>query len=104
MPHQTIAVLNATSRTFKHLVPQVLGKGHNVRAVVRSASRFLGQTKKHDGLSVHEWSDFSDLTTLATILDGVDVVYLAYATSGKGMRPYPTPLCLSRLFTNSLKP
>ena len=85
MTQQTIVVLNGTSRTFKHLVPQALAKGHKVRAVVRSASRFFSQTKKQDHLSVHEWSDFSDLTTLATILNGVDVIYLAYCVSGKGM-------------------
>ena len=85
MAQQTIVVLNGTSRTFKHLIPQALAKGHKVRAVVRSVSRFLSQTKKQDDLSVHEWSDFSDLTTLASILDGVDVIYLAYGVSGRGM-------------------
>jgi len=89
MPQQTIVVLNGTARTFKHLIPQALAKGHRVRAVVRSAPRFLSQTKKHDDLSVYEWSDFLDLTTLATILDGADVVYLAYVARGTGMSASP---------------
>lgn len=74
----TIACINGTSRTFKYLVPQALAKGHKVRAIVRSTSRFREQTpKKHDNLSVHEWRDFRDITGLTTILEGVDVVYIA---------------------------
>jgi hypothetical protein len=48
---------------------------------------YLAQTKKHDDLSVYEWTDFSDLTTLATILDGVDVIYVALAATGPSTLP-----------------
>lgn len=81
MASQTIAVINGTSRTFKHLIPQALARGYKVRAVVRSASRFLDQTKKSDDLSAHEWKDFNDIATLMDILDGVDVVYVALGAS-----------------------
>ena len=74
----TIACVNGTSRTFKYLVPQALAKGHKVKAIVRSTSRFREQTpEKHDNLSIHEWRDFRDIDTLTTILAGVDIVYVA---------------------------
>jgi putative NADH-flavin reductase len=85
MPQQTIAVLNGTSRTISHLIPQALAKGDKVRALVRSASRFHSKTEKHENLSVHEWSNFSDVGHPVKILDGVDVVYVALIASGKGM-------------------
>ena len=85
MASRTVAVINGTSRTFKHLIPQALAKGHKVRAIVRSASKFLSQTKKHDDLSAHEWSNFNDLDTLSDILDGVDVVFVALGAAASGM-------------------
>ncbi|MCJ1471748.1 hypothetical protein MMC13_000388 [Lambiella insularis] len=86
MASHTIAVINGTSRTFTHLIPQALNQGHKVRAIVRSASRFLAKTQKHDNLSVHEWSDFSDVAALGRILDGVDVIYVALASVSAEMR------------------
>jgi putative NADH-flavin reductase len=81
---QTIAVLNGTARTMTHLTQQALAKGDKVRAIVRSATRFLSKTGKHDNLSVHEWNDFADVDTLAKALEGVDVVYVALVAAGKG--------------------
>jgi putative NADH-flavin reductase len=85
MAPQTIAVINGTARTLTHLTEQALAKGDKVRAVVRSPSRFLAKVSTHDNLSVHEWSDFADIPALAKALEGVDVVYIALAPSGKGM-------------------
>lgn len=97
MAPTTIAVLNGTSRVNRHIIQQALQKGHRVRAIVRSSSRFYAQTKKHDDLEAHEWADFTDLTALASILKDVDVIYIALCAPGSGM-PLPLASCRDLLF------
>ena len=78
----TIAIYNGTARTSKYVTEYALSKGYRVKAIVRSTRRFYNQTKKHDDLSVHEWSDFSDIALLASILQGVDTLYMALGPNG----------------------
>jgi putative NADH-flavin reductase len=85
MGRSTIAVLNGTSRVNRHIIQQALANGQNVRAIVRSTSRFYAETAKHADLSAHEWSNFADLAALAPILDGVDVIYVALCASASGV-------------------
>ncbi|MCJ1324508.1 hypothetical protein MMC10_001170 [Thelotrema lepadinum] len=81
----TIAVCNGTARTSKYIIELALEKGYKVKALVRSTSRFYAKTKKRDGLTAHEWSNFDDIDTLEEILQGVSTFYIAL--NGPGNEP-----------------
>ena len=73
----TIAVCNGTARTSKYIIEIALERGLKVKALVRSTSRFYKQTKKRDGLTAHEWSDFDDIDSLEGIIQDVSTFYIA---------------------------
>ena len=75
----TIAVVNGTSRLAQAIVPQALGAGYQVKAIVRSAKRFSAVAGQHDQLSVHEIKDFNDVTAFRDVLHGVSTLYVAAA-------------------------
>ena len=78
----TIAVCNGTARTSKYIIEIASEKGYKVKALVRSTTRFYAQTKKRDGLTAHEWSNFDDVDTLEEILQGVSTLYIALVPPG----------------------
>jgi len=73
----TLAVFNGTARLSTYLIPKALKAGYDVRAIVRSTSRFYHKVDKHDQLSAHELRDVSDVEPLQSQLKGVDVLVLA---------------------------
>ena len=74
-----IAVVNGTSRLAQQLIPQALTAGYQVRAIVRSSSRFYAAAKKHDDLSAHEIASFHDVSAFRDVLKGVATLYVALA-------------------------
>ena len=77
----TIAVCNGTARTCKYIIDLALERGYNVKALVRSTSRFYSQTKKHDRLTAYEWSNLNDVDTLEGVLKDVSTLYVALGTN-----------------------
>lgn len=75
----TIVVVNATSRTAKYLIGEALTKGIQVKAVVRSASKFQAQLEYQDRLSVHELADFNDVVGMKEIAQGATAVFITLA-------------------------
>jgi len=68
----TLAVWSGTSRTATYLISHALKAGYDVRAIVRSASRFYHKVDKHDRLSALELPNAEDIETLRAHLDGAD--------------------------------
>jgi len=67
----TILVIGATGTVGRHLVPQLVGRGHPVRAFVRNpAAELPAGVDRAVG-------DLADPASLVPALDGVDAVYLA---------------------------
>ena len=73
----TIAVCNGTARCSRYIIDIALERGYNVKALVRSTSRFYAKTNKHERLSVHEWPDLNNVQSLQEILHGVSTFYVA---------------------------
>lgn len=68
-----VAVIGATGNAGSRITAELLKRGHNVRAVVRSPQK----VSSTNGLEVAT-SDLSDVAQLADILKGVDAVVSAY--------------------------
>jgi uncharacterized protein YbjT (DUF2867 family) len=66
-------IVGATGATGKHLVSQLLERGHQVRAVARKKSRLPEALRSHTNLEVIEGSllDFDD-NRLAELVEGCD--------------------------------
>ena len=52
----TVLVVGATGKTGRALVEQLLGKGHNVRAIVRSPRKLPAKVRDHPNATVIEAS------------------------------------------------
>lgn len=89
-------VAGATGATGSSLVGQLLGSGHNVRAVVRSAHKLSSQTINHPNLKIVE-ANILDLTDaeLASQVEGCAAVVscLGHVLSFSGMFGQPRALC-----------
>lgn len=91
-----ILVVGATGMTGHPLVEQLLGKGHQVRIIIRSPEKLSGQISKHPNLTVLNAS-LLDLTDaeIITQVEGCDAVIscLGHVLSFKGMFGKPRKLC-----------
>jgi putative NADH-flavin reductase len=106
MNTQTVLVVGATGATGKHVVQQLLDKGHNVKAVVRSKERMEGilssdASKYGERLSLTEAS-LLDLTDdeLESLVEGTNAVVscLGHNMDFKGLWGKPR-----RLVTDATK-
>ncbi len=68
-----VAVIGATGNAGSRITTELLRRGHNVRAIVRSVSNVAVE----NGLEV-AISNLSDAAQLAEVLEGVDAVVSAY--------------------------
>ncbi len=91
----TILVIGATGATGRHLVAQLLERGHQVKAVVRSAQRLPQKLRDHDSLSLIE-ADVLALSESEMIshLRGCDAIAscLGHTLSAKGIWGQPRRL------------
>lgn len=91
----TILVIGATGATGRHLVSQLLERGHHVKAVVRSAQRLPLKLRDHDALSQIE-ADVLALSESEMIshLRGCDAIAscLGHTLSAKGIWGQPRRL------------
>lgn len=91
----TILVVGASGATGRLLVQQLLNRGHQVRAIVRSSDTLPDVIRNHDSLSVIEASvlDLSD-AEMAQYVEGCDAVAscLGHTLSFKGVYGQPRRL------------
>lgn len=104
----TILVVGASGRTGRLLVEQLLNRGQNVKAIVRSPDKLPEALKNHDHLSVIRASvlDLSD-TEMARHVSGCDAVAscLGHNVSLKGVFGPPRRLVTdtTRRLCNAIK-
>jgi nucleoside-diphosphate-sugar epimerase len=88
----TILVVGATGATGRLLVEQLLDRGHNVKAIVRSPDKLSAILKNRDRLSVIRAGvlDLSD-PEMALLVNGCDAVAscLGHTISWKGLWGHP---------------
>lgn len=77
----TIALLNASSRTSKYIIQHALAANINIRAIVRSATRFGTENCENQLLKVHQLDDFQDVDSLRDLLANVDTIFITLASS-----------------------
>jgi putative NADH-flavin reductase len=87
----TIAVMGATGATGRHVVANVLQRGHEVVALVRRADSFEPAERLREAV----WPDVAHGAHLADSLHGVDVVISALGGADKG----PTSVCTDAMRT-----
>ncbi|MCA9726229.1 MAG: SDR family oxidoreductase [Candidatus Eisenbacteria bacterium] len=97
----TILIVGATGATGRHLVRELLDRGHRVKAIVRSRARVPRDLQVRQGLTLIEGTalDFED-RELAGHVDGCDGIAscLGHTLSFKGIFGPP-----HRLVTNSVR-
>ena len=104
----TTLVVGASGATGRLLVEQLLNRGQNVKAIVRSPDRLPEAFKNHDSLSVVRASflDLSD-AEMAEHVDGCDAVAscLGHNVSLRGMYGHPRGLVsdATRRVCNAIK-
>ena len=92
----TVLVVGATGKTGRVLVEQLLGKGHNVRAIVRSPRKLPAKVRDHPNATVIEASvlDLTDEEMAEPVKDCDAVVScLGHVMDLKGMFGDPKRLC-----------
>lgn len=91
----TILVLGATGATGTHLTRYLLGRGHHVRTIVRSAGKLASDFKNHTNLSVIEASvlELSDSELAKTVSDCSAIAScLGHNMSFRGVYGHPRRL------------
>lgn len=91
-----VLVVGATGMTGRALVEQLLGKGHNVRAIVRSPDKLPAVVRDHPSATVIEASvlDLTDEQMAEHVVDCDAVVScLGHVMNLKGMFGHPRRLC-----------
>jgi nucleoside-diphosphate-sugar epimerase len=91
----TVLVVGATGATGKHLVAQLLVKGHLVRAIVRSVEKLPETLRNHNRITLIQGSilDMKE-NELLTIVNGCDAFAscLGHSMSLKGIYGHPRKL------------
>lgn len=77
----TFALLNASSRTSKYIIQHALEANINIRAIVRSVTRFGPEKYDNPLLKVHQLDDFQDVNALRDLLADVESVFITLAGS-----------------------
>ncbi|HEX7306866.1 NAD(P)-dependent oxidoreductase [Lentzea sp.] len=81
----TVVVLGATGATGRHVVSTALRRGHRVIAPVRRTGSFAPD----ENLDEVVWPEVTDVSALAGVLPGADVVISALGGAERG----PTTVC-----------
>jgi hypothetical protein len=106
---KTVLVVGATGATGRHVVQQLLDKGHNIKAVVRSETRMkelltADTTEYGDRLSLTEASilDLSD-DQLKNLVQGTDAVVSCLGHSGISAHPRSLVTDATKRLTDAMK-